>query len=141
MSEAPEVALLSIHPKYANAIFSGRKRVEFRRRPLSRSVSHVVVYATLPEARVVGVCRVIAQHQGSPNELWQRFADCGEISRADFFAYFSGRSEAVAIELESPTRFDPTDGLTLADLGASRPPQSFQYISNRGRGKVLELAG
>ncbi len=42
------IALMSIHPQYANAIVEGTKRVEFRKRPLARNVTHVIVYATAP---------------------------------------------------------------------------------------------
>ena len=50
----PQVALLSIHPVYAQGIIDGRKTVEFRRRAFGKSVTHVVVYATAPVRKVVG---------------------------------------------------------------------------------------
>ena len=54
-AQSPErVALLSIRPEYAEAIFAGRKTVEFRRAPLADDVSVVVVYVTQPVGRVIG---------------------------------------------------------------------------------------
>ena len=40
---------MSIHPVYANAILTGDKKVEFRKRRLAADVTHVLVYATAPE--------------------------------------------------------------------------------------------
>ena len=40
-SNSSEVALLSIHPRFAEAILTGEKRVEFRRTKFSRDVSHI----------------------------------------------------------------------------------------------------
>ena len=140
MSEAPDVALLSIRPEYADAILSGSKRVEFRRRPLATSVTHVVIYSTRPEGRVVGICRVVAQHRASPSELWSEFQHCGGIARRAFDAYFEGTREAYAIELAMPRTISPEDGVSLAELGATRPPQSFQYVRDVARGRVLEFA-
>lgn len=98
------------------------------------------MYSTLPQGRVVGVCQVLAQHRATPEELWKQFRTCGGITKKAFDAYFHGSSEAYAIELVRPRRISVDEGIELADLGASRPPQSFQYIRDSGRGRVLEFA-
>ena len=51
---AGRVAVMSIHPRYAEAILSGQKRVEFRKRRLAPDVTTVLVYATQPVGVLVG---------------------------------------------------------------------------------------
>lgn len=140
MSEAPDVALLSIRPQYVKAILDGRKTVEFRRRPLATSIKFVVVYATQPEGKVVAICPVLAQYVAAPHEIWAKFGDKGEIGRREFDRYFEGALLGCAIALGEPRAIGPASELSLADLGASRPPQSFQYVRDRARGRVLEYA-
>ena len=51
--------ILSIHPEFAEAIFAGKKRVEFRRRPVAIPESgRVWIYATKPTAGVLGFIEV-----------------------------------------------------------------------------------
>ena len=38
------VALLSVRPEYVRLIREGVKRVEFRRRPFTRRLTHIVIY-------------------------------------------------------------------------------------------------
>ncbi len=40
--------VMSVHPRFAEAIMDGRKKIEFRKRPLADDVSVVWVYATAP---------------------------------------------------------------------------------------------
>ncbi len=47
-SPKPTRALLSIRPQYADAIFRGEKRFEFRRAMFRKEVDVVVVYTTSP---------------------------------------------------------------------------------------------
>ena len=67
------VALMSIHPEYANAILAGRKTVEFRKRPIGDDVTHVIVYATAPTGAVVGAFTVTGQDTTSLTRLWETF--------------------------------------------------------------------
>lgn len=64
--------LLSIHPEFADAIFDGRKHFEFRRVIFKECVDEIVVYATAPISRVVGVFLVDDIYEGSPTELWEK---------------------------------------------------------------------
>jgi hypothetical protein len=53
-SPMPTHALLSIKPVYAEAIFSGKKRFEFRRAIFKHNIKVVVVYITSPVGQVAG---------------------------------------------------------------------------------------
>src|SRR5258708_10038551 len=53
-SPKPTHAVLSIKPEYAEAIFSGKKRFEFRRAIFKHDIKVVVVYITSPVGQVAG---------------------------------------------------------------------------------------
>ena len=126
---AYRIALLSLRPKFVDALLNGTKTVEFRKRPLASNVTHVAIYATRPVARVVAVFSVREQIVGSPRALWRKFGTvAGGSSRAGFFAYYEGCAQGVGIEVDELFRLD--EPLTLQEaFGIDRPPQSVQYFA------------
>jgi len=130
---------MSIHPKYAEAIFAGTKKVEFRKRRLDPSVTHVVVYATAPISAVVGVFVVKAQKSKSPAALWKTYRDIGGIDSGSFFNYFDGHSTGVAIEIDKASKHRyPVTLKALGDIQG--PPQSFQYLDSSYLVRIRKLA-
>lgn len=122
------VALLSIKPEYADAIFAGRKTVEFRRSRLAPDVDLAVVYATQPVGRIIGWFRISGIAESTPDGLWRRFRKVGGIRRRDYFAYFEGAERAYAIQISAATAVE--EPLLLDSLSAGlRAPQSFQYLA------------
>lgn len=122
------VALFSIHPQFADAILDGTKQVEFRRTELPGDVTHVVIYATVPVQRVVGVFEVAGVERMKPARAWRRFSACGGISRGSFDRYFEGATSAYVIQVANPRRLSVP--MRLTDIGPElRPPQSFQYLA------------
>ncbi len=119
-------ALLSIKPRYAEAIFGGQKRYEFRRTIFRRDVRVVVVYITSPVSMVAGefdVQRVISDDVAS---LWRRTQAKAGIDCAGFFDYFAGCDVGHAIAI-GEVRLYPK----LLDVSKSfglRAPQSFVYL-------------
>jgi predicted transcriptional regulator len=121
------VALLSIKPVYAEAIFGGRKTVEFRRSRLAPDIELAMVYATQPVGRVIGWFRVAGVAESTPDGLWRRFRRDGAIRRRDYFAYFDGAERAYAIEIADATGV--SEPMLLDSLSPGlRAPQSFQYL-------------
>lgn len=80
------VALLSIKPDYATAIFAGRKRVEFQRTRIAPDIGLAIVYATLPVGQVLGWFRIANVVESTPDGLWRRYRHEGAIGRRDYFA-------------------------------------------------------
>jgi len=131
-SDSSEVALLSIHPKYAKAILSGDKKVEFRKQPFRKGVSIVVIYATAPVSQVIGFFTVKGIHVSTPTEIWNRFSSVGEISRKEYREYYSGKESAVAIQIEEARAF--SSPIDLSEMKAvAAPPQNFVYLCNKSR--------
>lgn len=120
------VALMSIRPPYAQAIMAGTKKVELRRRPLAGDVTHVLVYATAPQKRIIGAFTVPEQTAGTPEEVWALVGDVAGITKTAYQGYYRETSRAVAIHVGRVLSLQRP--LTLLDLGMRRPPQSFQYL-------------
>jgi predicted transcriptional regulator len=120
--------LLSIKPEYAEKIFNGTKRFEYRKiAPRDVNFHTVVLYVTMPVGKIVGEFEVASVLRESPVVLWRQTKAASGISRRLFDAYFKGRAEAVAIAVQKPKRYPKP--LMLQDvLGSDTPPQSFQYL-------------
>lgn len=123
------VALLPIKPEYVEAIISGRKTVEFRKKRFARQVAGIVVYATYPIRKIVAHFKISRIHEGKPADLWRQYYLIGGIRKKDFWAYFRNSKMGYAIGitelkvLENPIR--------LKDLtGTDTPPQSYSYLSH-----------
>jgi predicted transcriptional regulator len=120
-----EVALLPIHPQYAEAILTGKKIYEFRRKLFKRQVTHIALYATAPIKQIVGYAEVVDLHYDKPLILWGKCGDWGQIAYTDFTKYYAGLRVGVAIELCRPKRIKP---IALKDIGITTALQGFRYI-------------
>lgn len=118
--------LLSIKPEYAEQIFKGSKRYEYRRRLPKESVSKIVVYATHPIMKVVGEIEVAEVITGSPTSIWERTKNEAGISRAKYRIYFRGCTVAYAYKLSNAVTYESPK--ELLDIGVQHPPQSFVYL-------------
>ena len=122
------VALMPIHPQYANAILDGSKGAEFRKRRLAPDIQRIVIYATAPISRIIGEFTIGATVVGSPQEIWRDHGKTGQITEPAFHSYFTGRDMAVAFVVTQTRRY--AESLALADL-SPRPaiPQSTIYLA------------
>lgn len=120
------VALLSIHPQFAEAILEGRKKVEFRKTRFRRKVDRVVLYATQPIGAIVGWFDLEGIEQGSPRELWRSYGAVGGIKKRDFTNYYGRKDVGYAYRVANPTKLSAP--ASLAGAGVRRPPQSYMYL-------------
>jgi predicted transcriptional regulator len=128
--------LMSIRPDYAEAILSGVKTVEFRRRrPSFQPGTRVLIYSSAPDKKLLGTFEVAAIHEASPHGLWRNVAKQAGISHADYQAYFEGCAKAYGIEVRRVRRLKPRR-LHM------RPPQSYLFLrsGHRGHRPVLRWA-
>ena len=120
--------LLSIKPDFAQRIFDGSKRYEFRRVLFrSESVTTVVVYASSPVKRVIGEFTVGGVLKLGKQALWKKTKNHAGIEKRYFDLYFSGQCVAFAIKISRPERYSAPIRLEHA-FDFSRPPQSFRYL-------------
>lgn len=125
------VALMSIHPRWSEAILDGTKTIELRRRAPTRPLSHLVIYATSPISRIVGWAEVDNVDRDTPAKLWNRWRTKAGVSQSEFKSYFDGSDLGYAILLSSAQRI--SEPLKLSTIGIARPPQSFQYLNGDAR--------
>ena len=120
--------LLSIKPEYANKIFDGQKRYEYRKRIPKKEVSKIIVYSAAPEQAVIGEIEVIKTLKMKPTPLWNSTKANAGISRSKYRKYFSGCTTAYAFVIGSFEKY-PTSK-SLADYNIQSAPQSFVYLDD-----------
>ena len=124
-----ETILLSINPEYVDGILNGTKKFEFRKRLADKSISRILIYATLPTKKVVGEVQVIDTVSASPSALWEMTKEKAGISREKFREYFRGCKTAYAYCLGEVTQYDSPKA--LSEFNINQPPQSFVYIADK----------
>lgn len=137
------VLVLSLRPRYAEAILSGAKTVELRRtRPNIKIPTLALIYATNPVRSLVGSCCVDSVESWPLRELWCLASEQAGVSRREFHEYFAGLSEGVALQLSGAQRAEvPVSLARLRRLvGGFRPPQSFAYLPAADGGRILAVA-
>ena len=126
------ILLLSIKPRFAEAILDGTKTVELRRvQPSVRTGAMVLLYASSPQRELVGTFRVAGLEVDSSSAIWDRYgSECG-VSQAEFIDYFAGANQAVAILVDSPVRLSQPQSLEILRdrMVGFHPPQSFRYFN------------
>lgn len=125
--------LLSIHPRFAEAIFDGTKKVELRRRsPKLVADDEVVVYATVPTAAVLGKFTVKSVDSSELHDLWQLTRKVAAVSNLEFDAYFDGLDKGVGIWIAKTQRYSSSVSLTELrnSIAGFHPPQGFRYLSD-----------
>ncbi len=132
MQPEETILLLSIKPRFAEAILNGSKTVELRRvQPSVHAGTIVLMYASSPQRELVGTFRIAGLEVDSSSAIWDRHgSECG-VSEAEFIDYFAGANQAVAILVDSPVRLSPPQSLErLRDrMVGFHPPQSFRYFN------------
>ncbi|WP_332604742.1 hypothetical protein [Acinetobacter sp. ESBL14] len=120
--------LLSIKPKFADAIFAGEKKYEFRKAIFKdKSIKVIYVYASAPISKVVGTLYVDEILARQPTLLWEATSEDAGISEDYFYEYFANRKLGYALKVERAKLFD--EPKLLQDMfGISHPPQSFCYV-------------
>lgn len=121
------IAFLPIKPQYAHRIVSGEKRFEFRKTKLSSKLTHLVIYASTPVKKIIGVAKVANIKESSPSATWERSKSAAGISRQLFRSYFFGKRRAYAITIDSVRALDRWLGPGEIREGF-RVPQSFIYV-------------
>ncbi|NYD85757.1 putative transcriptional regulator [Cellulomonas oligotrophica] len=132
--------MMSIRPPFADAILEGTKLVEFRKRRLAPDVTTVLIYATLPVGRVVGVFEIAGYDVGSPTAVWERHKSHAGIGRAGYRDYYRGSNQAVGLLVRDARRLSRS--IALADLDPTLPvPQSFLYLALDPRASEMRPRG
>ena len=119
--------ILSIKPEFANMIFEGDKKFEFRRSIFkNKNVSKVIVYASSPISKVIGefeIGEILFKDLGS---LWDETKEFSGITENYFYDYFIGKENGFALEVKKFKRYKKE--LCIRESFGKVPPQSFAYL-------------
>jgi len=126
-----ENAIISIRPQFVQAIVSGVKTVEVRRRiPPIQAGTALWIYATLPVGAVVAVAVATRIFRGHPDQLWASFGAKTGITKEDFDSYFEGTASGVCIDLGHVREISPVPISQLRSMRVGfNPPQVISKIS------------
>lgn len=121
--------LLSIKPKYADLIFDGTKKFEFRRTIFkNENIKTIVVYASSPVQKVIGEFEIETILNDELEMLWKKTKKHAGIDEAYFYEYFDKKEHGFAIKIKNTRRYEKS--LCLKEDFNLLPPQSFLYLSN-----------
>lgn len=125
-SENSEI-LLPIKPVYAERIWGGEKKFEYRKIITNNYVRKIYLYETSPKKKVTGEIEVLARVKLNKEKLWKITKDKSGISLEEYSAYFQKSEEACAYCLGKCLKYDSP--LLLSDIGIKSFPQSFLYVN------------
>lgn len=130
MTDNPRPVLMSIKPRFAEAILDGHKTVELRRIRLSAQPGTLVIlYATAPTMAVVGTAIVEARDTDTPASIWRRYRAHMALTKDEFDTYLAGATFATAISMMSPRRLNEIVPLAaLREETGFNPPQSYRFV-------------
>ena len=120
--------LLSIKPEFANKIFDGTKKYEFRRTIFKNpEIKKIVVYASSPVQKVIGEFEIEQILNLDIEALWNRTKKYSGISENYFFDYFIDKEFGFAIKIKNIKKYKIPKCIR-EDFNAT-PPQSFLYLA------------
>lgn len=121
--------LLSIKPKYADLIFEGTKKYEFRRTIFKNAdIKTIVVYASSPVQKVIGEFEIEAILNTNLSLLWKQTKEHAGIDKQYFLEYFINKEKGYAIKIKKTRKYRKP--LCLREDFNLLPPQSFLYLNN-----------
>ena len=121
--------LLSIKPEFAEKIFKGTKKFEFRRSLFKNpNIKTVVVYASSPVQKVIGEFEIDSILNYKPEILWEKTKEHAGITEEHFYEYFFGKEKGYAIKIKGVKRYEKE--LSLQKDFNVAPPQSFMYLES-----------
>lgn len=123
--------LLAIKPEYADKIFAGIKKFEFRKTIFKdKTVKQVVVYASSPVKRVIGEFEIDEIISMEKEALWSKTYQSAGISKSLFDTYFDRKELAHAIKIKATKKYKTPLELNN-DFQIKFAPQSFVYIQSK----------
>ena len=121
--------VLSIKPEYANKIFDGSKKFEFRKSIFkNENIKTILVYSSSPIQKVIGEFQIEEIIKHDLETLWDLTKEYSGITKEYFYEYFADKEQGFAIKIKTKTRYRKPKCLR-EDFNLT-PPQSFAYWTN-----------
>jgi len=124
--------LLSLKPRFADAIFSGEKRFELRRvKPKLTLGDLVLVYVTAPRSQLEGAFEVSEVFELELKALWSLVSKSCALSKAEFLQYYEGKEIGYAVGIKRAWQMESSVGLDQLRAEQILPPQGYRYLSRQ----------
>lgn len=120
--------LLSIKPEYANKIFSGEKKFEYRKSIFKQEIKFIVVYVTKPVGMIIGEFEIDKIISDTPKQIWNLTKEHSGIEEDKFKNYFLNKETGFAIKVKKAKLYKHSKTLKEYNPKIKVPPQSFCYI-------------
>lgn len=130
------IALIPIHSRFADEIYDGTKRFEYRCVMPRRPIGILVFYETSPVCAITGCALVKGALEDTPSNVWRLTSGGSGISRSEYENYYSGKKRAVAICVDDSVAFD--SWIKLKDVNVLTPPQSIRYLGDEASKIIVE---
>ncbi len=113
------MVVLSLRPRFAEAILTGVKTVELRRTvPKIVIPTRALLYAASPTRALLGTCVITSVRSAGLAALWQEYGPRSELSFDEFQQYFEGVAKGTALALSEPQAL--SQPIPLQDLRAKK---------------------
>lgn len=120
-------ALLSIKPEFAEAIFNGEKKFEYRKVIFKEKVKYIQVYVTKPIGKIIGEFEIGEIIKDNPAKVWEKTGIYSGIKKSFYTQYFRDRQVAYAIEIKAINRYKEAL-CPYKEYNNFIAPQSFRYM-------------
>lgn len=119
--------LLSIKPEFAEQIFDGTKKFEYRRTIFkNQNIKTIVVYSSSPVQKVIGEFEIEKILKDDLDKLWSKTQKYAGIDKKYFYQYFENKKQGFAIKIAKAKKYKRN--LCLREDFNLNPPQSFLYL-------------
>ncbi|MEU4394992.1 ASCH domain-containing protein [Kribbella sp. NPDC023855] len=127
----PSALLLSLRPRFAEAILNGSKTIEIRRRPVRAPAgTPLILYASSPTMAVVGTAVLADVLVLTPHTAWRRYRESLGVTWSEFMDYLEGAPAAHLLRVTDAKELDqPIPLQVLRRTTRFNPPQSFRYVA------------
>ena len=126
--DSDRMIVLSLKPRFAQAILAGVKTVELRRTvPKIVIPTRALLYASSPVRALLGTCVITSVRSADLAALWHEYGSRSELPYHEFQQYFEGVVKGTALTLSEPQALSRP--IPLQDLRAKpkgfRPPSEL----------------
>lgn len=119
--------ILSIKPEFAEKIFEGTKKYEFRRTLFKNTqVKGVVVYASAPISKIIGEFEIETVLHQELDSLWDDTGEYSGITKDYYQQYFDGKQTGYAIKVKKTRKYK--EPICIKEAFGVKAPQSFAYV-------------
>lgn len=124
-----ELMLISIKTKYANQIFEGTKKYEYRRKSIGEKNCNkrIYVYSSEKDKAIIGYIIVDKIIEGDADYVLK---NTDNENNSDLLAYFEGNDKCYALKIESTCKFKQP--IYLNEIKSNDQnfvvPQFYRYI-------------